>query len=233
MLDYSYAFIERLGQRYESFEPTDATALSYVKVVYTTAPAQTPEGDISENGSFNPATQVAWVHDDSPLLKLLTIGLKRRLQVKLGLVDDRIHEVEVVSHLGSAARPVWICVQQSYSDCSAEEACTNTPTIGLPSKETLTEIPLSLTWQGKGFFNEGVWRFQINASATTELKIDGKPPCCDSECQPCCCCKPNTTDNNTHKTLEHIYLKGMHTIELKFCGYRHSQPFELLIYRIR
>ena len=40
-LDYLCAFIERLGQRYESYVPGAAPAISHVKVVYTTAPGQT------------------------------------------------------------------------------------------------------------------------------------------------------------------------------------------------
>ncbi len=53
-LIYKHAFIERLGQRYESYDPTAAEALSMMQVTYTIAPEQTPEGDISVNGSFEP-----------------------------------------------------------------------------------------------------------------------------------------------------------------------------------
>lgn len=74
-LDYCYAFIERLGQRYESYDALDASALSHVKVVYTTSPGQTPEGDISDNGSFQPITQIGWLHCASPLFHLLKTGL--------------------------------------------------------------------------------------------------------------------------------------------------------------
>jgi len=40
----------------------------------------------------------------------LEAALRDGLQVKLGLADTRIHEVEMVGRLGSAARPVWICI---------------------------------------------------------------------------------------------------------------------------
>lgn len=235
MLDYAYAFIERLGQRYESYEMTEAKALSHMKVLYTTAPAQTPEGDISENGSFTPEVKTAWVHDNSPLLKLLRLALKNQLQVKIGLLEDWVHEVEVISHIGSAARPLWICVRQVYCDDLSEKACNNTPTIGLLNKDTLAETPISLTWKAQGYFNEGVWRFHIDSTAKYQLMIDGKSPCCKQLCKESCCCQKNSNTNNERSNAEndHLYLKGLHTIELKLTSYHQAQPFDLKIYRIR
>ena len=60
-LDEVHCFIERLQQRYESYVEEEAPALSRVRVTYTTAPAQSPEGDVSENGSFTQMTSDAWV----------------------------------------------------------------------------------------------------------------------------------------------------------------------------
>jgi hypothetical protein len=239
VLDYQYAFIERLGQRYESYTETNSEAASHVKVVYTTAPAQTPEGDISENGHFSPSTEIAWVHADSPLLKLLCTALKKRLQVKLGLVEEEfIHEVEVISRLGSAGRPVWICMKQIFCDSNAEKACDNTPTISLPSKSSMIDIPISFSWLGEGYFNEGVWRFQVTAEADYEVRIDGKKICCGIETEDCCCQKErenrkSENEKNKENLLQHAYLHGMHKVQLKLKSYRHSQTFDLKIYRIR
>ena len=228
MLDYCHAFIECLGQRYESYDSIEAATLSEVSVVYTTAPAQTPEGDISENGSFVPVTQTAWVHDDSPLLCLLKMALKNGFQVQLGLLEDKIHEVEVSSHLGSASRPIWICINQSFVQEKSESNCNNTPTIQSLSSSSLSEMSLSLCWKGKGYFNEGVWRFKVSTSGRYELKIDGRLPCCLQSIEDCCCEK-----NDSTLALNHVYLKGMHAVDLTLYNQKIAEPFTLLAYRIR
>ena len=226
-LDYQYAFVERLGQRYESYDTIETHAISHVKVVYTTSPGQTPEGDISDNGSFQPTTQTGWVHCDSPLFPLLKTALKKRLQVKLGLIQDQIHEVEIVSHIGSAARPIWICINQSAMKQVTDENCDNNPTIQTPTNTTLNNIKIDLSWKAQGYFNEGIWRFQVHPEASCEVKVDSKLPCCGHTDEQCCCGKQTTN------TLNHFYLKGMHTVELTVHGQNAAQPFALLVYRIR
>lgn len=227
ILDYHYAFIERLGQRYESYDASEAHALSEVKVVYTTSPGQSPEGDISDNGSFQPLTQTGWIHCDSHLVHLLKTALKKRLQVKLGLLLDQIHEVEVISHIGSAARPIWICINQSAMQQTKEGNCDNTPTIQAPTNATLNNFKMDLLWKAQGYFNEGVWRFHLQSQAPYELKVDGKLPCCGQTNDQCCC------DEQTANGLCHFYLKDMHTVELTLRGQNAAQPFALSVYRIR
>ena len=226
-LDYHYAFIERLGQRYESFDTSDASTISHLKVVYTTSPGQTPEGDISDNGTFQPITQTAWVPCDSPLFRLLKTSLKNQLQVKLGLVQDQIHDVEVVSHIGSAARPIWICINQSAMQKNTEGNCDNTPTIQTPTNTTLNQIKIDLCWKAQGYFNEGIWRFQVNSNASYELKVDGKRPCCGQPSEQCCCEQMQTD------VLKHFYLKGIHHVELTLHDQSAMQPFAFVVYRIR
>lgn len=218
-LNYIYAFIERLGQRYESYADNDATALWSVKVVYTTAPAQTPEGDVSDNGSFVSQTAIAWVPDDSPLLARLEAALRDSLQVKLGLNGDRIHEVEMVSHLGSAARPIWI-VDDFRLCCEPDSSgqCTNVPTIQAPSATEFNNIPRAVTWCGQAYFNEGVWRFLVGG-VSSRLLIDG-----------CNICGTETQQSDYQK---HAYLKGMHKVELQIKDYVCSSTFQMRIYRIR
>jgi hypothetical protein len=234
-LSYVYAFVERLGQRYESYTATAAPAISHVKVVYTTAPGQTPEGDVSDNGSFTPQRLTAWVPDDSPLLARLDIALRDNLQVKLGLPAvqtqtdkaqtnpvqaDQIHEVELVSHLGSAARPIWIVEDCKFAACeSCDSSCTNVPTVQGPSAATFASVARSMSWQGKGYFQEGIWRFVLGAGVSGEIKIDGKAICCSKLDQP--------------SLLEHAYLKGLHCIEIELSGVTCVAAFTIQIYRIR
>lgn len=199
LLTYSYAFIERLSERYESYTVNNVPALYQVNVTYTTAPAQTPEGDISDNGSFHPVTQSGWIHDDSPLLKFLKLALKKRLQVKLGMLDNQIHEVEVISHLGSAARPIWICVKNSILQNKLGDTCSNTPTIQSPSNNpAMQNAAFSMMLKGQAYFNEGIWRFQVNTSIPYQLIIDCRAPCCSSSDHQCHCCSPCQNEKDCH-----------------------------------
>ncbi len=236
-LDYVYAYIERLGQRYESYEADAAPALSHVRVLYTTAPGQTPAGDISDNGSFTPATLDAWVHSDSPLLARLEAALRDKLQVKLGLDEANIHEVEIIGHLGSAARPIWIEVKRSALPIEGGLPCDNTPTIQYPTQAALNEIPVSVAWTGEAYFNEGIWRFVVRSGSPYRLSIDGKP-CCEPAALPAASRGAYLDVSYIEETTPnsagcHAYLCGMHTVEIVLTGRNCQQPFKLQVYRIR
>jgi hypothetical protein len=219
-LDYVYAFIERLGQRYESYTSGTVPALSRTSVVYTTAPGQTPEGDISDNGSFVPVRLTAWVHDDSPLLVRLEAALRDSLQVKLGLSGDQIHAVDLVAHLGSVARPIWIVEDCRFLAEEGDGACVNVPTISGPTGASIGNIPRSVAWHGNGFFQEGIWRFVVGgAAAATRLKVDGHAICCEK--------------GTASASPQHMYLNGMHCIDLEIPGLTCSSELSILIYRIR
>jgi hypothetical protein len=240
-LDYLYAFIERLGQRYESYEADEAPALSHVRVLYTTAPGQTPEGDVSDNGAFTPQTAEAWVHDDSPLLVRLEAALRDRLQVKLGLKETRVHEVEMVAHLGSAARPIWIQVNRTVLPPEPDNGlCENVPTIRTPTASAFNGLPQAIAWRGHAYFNEGIWRFVVKSIGSCKLLIDGETPCCERDSV-----SPalgvGSIDLTTFARSEqsgrvmqcHAYLNGMHLVELILNGHTCEHPFQLLAYRIR
>jgi hypothetical protein len=226
MLDYNYAFIERLSLRYESYDTGEVSAVSHIKVMYTTAPGQTPEGDISDSGIFQPSIQTAWVHCDSPLFPLLQSALKKQLQVKLGLLGDQIHEVELVSQMGSSARPIWICINQSVNESLTEEQSRPIVDLSSSTNSTLNAIKMNMIWKAQGYFNEGIWRFDIQASHY-KLTIDGRLPCCGERSDDCRC------PLSTTQGLIHCYLKGMHTVELILHDKPIMQPFVLSVYRIR
>ena len=228
----TYAFIERLGQRYESIDIDNPLALSHVRVQYTTTPGQTPEGDVSDNGSFAPHAGAAWVHDDSPLLTLLEAALRDGLMVRLGIFEDTIHEVIVVSHLGSAARPVWIDVRRRTLPPPDDAMCENTPTIQLPTADAFEALPTAVAWTGDGYFNEGIWRFAVEARSPVKLTIDGSTPCGALHASP-------ATDltgeevRDEGRGMYHAYLKGVHRLDVVLSGRRCQEPFRLLVYRIR
>ncbi|HEY3381249.1 MAG TPA: hypothetical protein VGK32_05735 [Vicinamibacterales bacterium] len=231
-LDYRYAFIERLGQRYESYTAADALAASHVEVVCTTAPGQTPEGDVSDNGTFTPQKLTVLVHADSPLLALLKTALRDGLQVKLGLQGRDVHEVELVAGLGSSARPIWICTSLETVDCGHAGPCLNQPTISTPDGADLDRVERAVEWRGDGYFREGIWRFVVSAPGKFRLLIDAKPVCC--EAGGTCGSPAGGRDLEVSGPGQlHAYLKDMHRVELRLEGYSCRATFKLQIYRIR
>ncbi len=239
-LDEVHCFVERLAQRYESYADDDAPALSHVRVTYTTAPAQIPEGEVSENGTFAPTTADAWVHDDSPLLRVLQAGLRDRLMVILGLDGDQIHSVDLVGHLGSAARPIWIKVdRRAVPTEDAQELCDNTPTTQDPGASSFDQIPIVMAWCADGYFNEGIWRFVLDAPTRVELRVDGKRcPCDDDSANPASLGQETAMLRGgdlsfSSGTLCHLYLNGVHQVEILLVGRRCSDPFQFRAYRIR
>ncbi len=243
-LDYTYCFVERLGQRYESYESESAAELSNTSVIYTTAPSQTPEGDVSDNGTFAPETREAWVHSDSPLLKRLENALRNSFQVKIGLDDRQIHEVVVVGHMGSAARPVWIKIDRVALEPETEGLCNNTPTIVYPDTSDFNEIPHAVAWRGEGYFNEGIWRFSVRAGGDYRLTVDGKPVCCEiDKTDRGLAAGFNSLEYSSdvssrfesrgRSNLCHAYLNGIHKVEIALSSHTCSKPFNFQAYRIR
>lgn len=231
-LTYIVAFLERIGQRYESYDCDNPLYLSHLSVVYTTAPKQYPSGDVSEDGSFVASSGEARVHCDSPLLEVLKAALRDGLQVELGLDEEAtIHEVVLVSHLGSAARPIWIEVHRStHTDTPARLLCDNVPTIRAVDGSQLDEIPRSVDWNGKAYFNEGIWRFVILAANPTSLLVDGEEICPDPPVQP-----GGTGYYQARRAARtvHAYLNGVHSIAIRVDDHTCAAPFRLHVYRIR
>jgi hypothetical protein len=250
-LEELVAFIERVGDRTESYDASERRTLEHVWVKYTTAPDQTPEGDRSNNGTFVPVTGVAWLHKSSDLVPRVVTALRDGLQVRLGLLGDQIHSVELTSPLGSAARPIWITFTLDELCDSAGKVCVNEPTVQAPSESALDTIPHSVAWRGRAYFTKGIWRFVVRSSGTTTLRIDCKDPCAD----PCGAESPvppatppgcggegtmqptrggggDSTLQESH-LMAHAYLHGLHSVEFVVRGYTSQSSFNVLIYRIR
>lgn len=254
-LSEEVVFVERIGQRSESLDSAEPALVERVWIKYTTAPDQSPEGDISENGSFLPENKEAWVHQDSPLLARLMAALRDGLQVKLGLLNTEVHAAELVSHLGSAARPIWITFSGQPLCEDPEETCVNVPTIRSPTESFLNAVPHSVVWRGSAFFNEGIWRFMVYSGSPVELRIDGVEPCAE---QLRADIPEKETFAEVHKTaytnigrtivedvsrnearrgmaalMAHAYLDGLHNVEFIVRGRDCRTPFRALVYRIR
>ena len=249
-LNEEIAFIERIGQRYESLDTdTPEDSFERVSVKYTTAPDQHPEGDISENGSFMPEAKQAWVHQDSVLVPRLMAALREGLQVKLGLLEGEIHAVEVISPLGSAAKPIWITFGGETLCEESTDACFNEPTITPPSQAMLDGVPRAVSWKGQAYFNKGIWRFVIYSSDSVALKVDDKTPCAEVEAhsgvsydkapsmshyqQGYIAGSTGTGDRTLSSVMAHCYLNGLHDVEIIVRGKTCGSPFKAIIYRVR
>lgn len=223
-LDETYAYVERISQRSESWQAIEAPLFSHATVTYTTAPAQTPEGDVSDNGSFIPQRRTARVHCDSPLLQRLEHALRDRLQVRLGLDDDLVHEVVLVADLGSVARPIWLEITRRVLPPPEPNGdCDNTPTVATPGPASFATLPHVVAWEGNAYFNRGVWRFVVDAPGCWALEVDGRTPCGGLA---------QAGGDNGHRPL-HAYLDGVHRMRLVLHDHTCSDQFALRVYRIR
>lgn len=229
-LDLVDAFVERITQRSASFDSSDAPGYSHCDVDITTAPEQSPIGDVSENGTFQPTTRTARIHLDHPALSHLREALCSGLAVRLGLVENQIHQVTLISPLGSAARPIWITTRREPVCEDGARPCDNVPTVRTPSAQVLDQTPLSQRWSGDGYFRAGIWRFVVESAHTgsVHLTVDGVPPACYEA--------PTATHDHPARDfakVAHAYLEGLHRVELLIRDRACSASFRFAAYRIR
>lgn len=230
-------FIERLGQRRESYDAGERRTFDHLWVSYRTAPEMSPEGDVSANGAFVPESGVAWVHADSPLAVTLRAALQDGLQVRLGLQADEIHSVELYCPLASAARPVWISFDSAPLCSEPQPHCVSVPTIQGPTHAVLDAVPHDVRWRGTGWFARGLWRLTVVSAGPTALRIDGKAPCFRVEPTAAQTGMKYRADDKEPKDarvlVAHAYLCGVHEVELDVTSHSCGGPFRFLAYRIR
>lgn len=239
------AFVERIGQRTESYDQTELRTVDHLWVSYRTAPPMQPEADVSANGSFVPVSGLAWVHRDSPLAETLREALQDGLQVSLGLLGDEIHMVELLCPLASAARPVWITFETAPLCEEPSTSCVTVPTIQNPTEATLNNVPHNVRWHGTGWFARGIWRIVVSSAGKTSILIDCKAPCVrkSEELQmstdigvrdaPVSNLPINMRPERPTVLIAHAYLDGVHELTFDVSGHTCSSLFRVVIYRIR
>lgn len=250
-------FLERMGARPESYQADTAEAQNQLWIKYTTAPDQVPEGNLSENGSFQPTSGQAWLHQDSPLVTRLAEALRGELQVKLELAGDVIHGAEVVAGLGSVARPVWLTFH-GRSVPSEAGLCVNQPTITPPGTSALNAIPHGLSLEGQAYFGKGIWRFIAVSESDVTVLVDGKEIGCGAtsqklsgetvgekvshesrvgkaEAPPSEVLRgvTNSSVRVANKIMAHLFLEGVHTVEFRLSDHSCASKFISNVYRIR
>jgi hypothetical protein len=130
---------------------------------------------------------------------------------------------ELLAHLASASRPVWIDVTRETLDFGPEAPhCTpGVPTSDLTLK-TLRDlrIPYPAVWNGVGCFNPGVYRFQFNLPTPFKVFVDGEELCLhDAE--------------EEGVKMAHDCLHGEHTVRVEIEDWICDNEFIMDVYQLR
>lgn len=173
-------------------------------------------------------------HSDNNIDKLSDSVMETRYSIgKTGGVDavnkmqkDTVGLVfcaELLAHLASASRPVWVSISRETLDHGPEEvACVD----GVPSSDltpqTLRDlrIPYPAAWIGLGCFNPGIYRFQFKLPGAFTVSVDNEELCLhDSDAE------------GVH--FAHACLGGDHEVEVKLDAWNCDDEFVMDIYQIR
>lgn len=170
-----------------------------------------------------------------------TVFLKRHLAFE---VENRrggvVFGAELLAHLASASRPVWITISRESLDHGPDEyACTP----GVPSSDLAPQslrdlrIPYSAVWRGVGCFNPGVYRFQLQLPTPFRLLVDGKAFCLHDATRE----KPiyykgtqkGLSRRDTEIKMAYACLSGEHLIQIEVEGWTCDNEFIFDVYQIR
>ena len=130
---------------------------------------------------------------------------------------------ELLAHLASASRPVWITIARESLDHGPDGfACTD----GVPSSDLAPQslrdlrIPYPAVWHGLGCFNPGVYRFQLQLPGSYTVLVDNEELCLhDSEVEGI--------------KFAHACLAGDHEVIIKLDAWVCDDEFIMDIYQIR
>lgn len=131
---------------------------------------------------------------------------------------------ELLAHLASASRPVWITISRATLDHGPEAyACVSgTPTSDLQPR-TLRDLrlPYPAVWEGLGCFNPGIYRFQFELATDFELFIDGEEQCL------------HDAEGAEHVKIAHACLGGEHEIRVEMEEWTCDYDFVMDVYQLR
>ncbi len=140
-------------------------------------------------------------------------------QANVGLV----FAAELLAHLASASRPVWITIARESLDHGPEGfTCTD----GVPSSDlqpqTLRDlrIPYPAAWRGLGCFNPGVYRFQFKLPGKFTVLVDNEELCLHDS-------------DEAGITFAHACLGGDHEVEIRLENWVCESEFIMDVYQIR
>ena len=130
---------------------------------------------------------------------------------------------ELLAHLASASRPVWIDVSRDSLDIGPEAAhcAPGVPTSDLTVK-TLRDlrIPYTAVWNGVGCFNPGVYRFQFKLPTPFRVFVDGEELCL------------HDSDEEGVK-MAHACMNGEHEVRVEIENWICDYEFIMDVYQLR
>jgi hypothetical protein len=135
---------------------------------------------------------------------------------------------ELLAHLASASRPVWISISRTTLDHGPEEypCIPGTPTSNLQPR-TLRDLrlPYPAVWEGLGCFNPGIYRFQFQLSTELKLFVDGEELCLHDAAH-------GASRENGVK-MAHACLGGEHEIRVELARWTCDDEFVIDVYQLR
>jgi hypothetical protein len=134
---------------------------------------------------------------------------------------------ELLAHLASASRPVWITISRGTLDHGPENygCIPGSPTSDLQPR-TLRDLrlPYPAVWEGVGCFNPGIYRFQFQLATEFALFVDGEELCLhDAE---------GKTTREGFK-IAHACLGGEHTVRVELDAWTCDYDFVMDVYQLR
>lgn len=130
---------------------------------------------------------------------------------------------ELLAHLASASRPVWITIARESLDHGPDGfACSD----GVPSSDLTPQslrdlrIPYPAVWHGIGCFNPGVYRLQFKLPGVFSVSVDNEELCL------------HDSDVEGIK-FAHTCLAGDHEVVVKLDAWICDNEFIMDIYQIR
>lgn len=158
---------------------------------------------------------------------------KGRLGLALG--------AELLAHLASASRPVWITISRESLDHGPDGfACTP----GVPSSDLAPQslrdlrIPYAAVWKGVGCFNSGVYCFQLQLPTPFRLLVDGEVLCLHDATparEPSYYqdAQKGRARRETEVKMAYACLCGEHMIQVEVEGWICNYEFIFDVYQIR
>lgn len=130
---------------------------------------------------------------------------------------------ELLAHLASASRPVWLDVSRETLDIGPDSVhcAPGVPTSDLTVK-TLRDlrIPYPAVWIGVGCFNPGVYRFQFELPTPFKVLVDGEELCL------------HDSDKEGVK-MAHDCLSGEHEVRVEIEDWICDYEFIMDVYQLR
>jgi hypothetical protein len=131
---------------------------------------------------------------------------------------------ELLAHLASASRPVWITISRATLDHGPESygCIPGSPTSDLQPR-TLRDLrlPYPAVWEGLGCFNPGIYRFQFRLATEFKLFVDGEEVCL------------HEGTGEEAVMMAHACLGGEHEVRVELPHWTCDDDFVMDVYQLR